>query len=162
MDVLHDQVLSWWSVDLRGHSLFFYTDKYTPTYATHCTYLNPFFVCMLQRSQIYLLLECIHTFINSYNSCFVKRTNYSSESSCTRPPCVKFKQIYIFCANYSEASLLIQAKSHWTDADIPALIPPTALLTLSYRPHKKTEQIQSVTFDLFYLKQVKSSTHWNQ
>lgn len=46
MDVLHDQVLGWWFVDLRGHSLFFYTDKYTATYATRCTYLNPFCFCL--------------------------------------------------------------------------------------------------------------------
>lgn len=152
MDVLHDQVLGWWFVDLRGHSLFFYTGKYTPKYATRCTYLNSFFfVCMLQRSQICLLLQCIHTFCK-------KRTNYSSESSCTRPPCVKFKQIYIFCANYSEASLLFQDNSHWIDADIPALIP----LTPSPTDHTRRQQISSVIFDLFYLKQVKSSTHRNQ
>lgn len=76
MDVLHDQVLGWWYVDIQGPSLFstLINTPPTPPFPNVC-YATTWivFVCMLQQSQICLLFSVYLNFYQQVEELFCKK-----------------------------------------------------------------------------------------
>lgn len=88
------KLIGWWFLDVKGCSFVLYTHKCVPKdigfslagCALHNTWRFFYFILHAAAKQNGVLLQCTHTFINSYKSCLIKMTNCGSEYSCSRQP----------------------------------------------------------------------------